>query len=63
MGRIKSKMIKRSAKEINEKIGGFSCDFDYNKNLLKNTMPYKSMRNKIAGMLVRISKESENKSS
>ena len=54
MGRIKSKMIKKAAKQLYEEIEGFNENFDHNKALLKGTMPYKSMRNKVAGGIVRL---------
>jgi len=63
MGKIKSKMVKRSAEEIVKRDIGFSTDFDKNKKILgSNTMPSKKIRNQMAGYLVRLKrKEIENK--
>lgn len=56
MGRIKSKMIKNAANQLLEKQHSFNEDFENNKKRLSNTMPSKSIRNKIAGYLARIIK-------
>ena len=50
-------MIKRTAEEIFDTTQGFSEDFDRNKKLLKNTMPFKSVRNKVAGCIVGLAKK------
>ena len=52
MGRVKSLMIKKAARELHENIGKFSEDFEHNKRLLKGTINYKSVRNKVAGEIV-----------
>lgn len=57
MGRIKSTMIKRAAKELVETAEGFTEDFENNKKLLKGTMSYKSVRNKVAGAIVVLKKK------
>lgn len=57
MGRIKSGMIKRASLQLHEQISDFNTDFENNKKLLKGTMPSKSTRNKVAGQLVRLSKQ------
>ncbi len=56
MGKIKSKLIKRTAKALIEKGIEFSSDFEKNKKILGNTMPSKKLRNQIAGYLVRLKK-------
>ena len=56
MGRIKSIMVKRAAKQLLEGEHGFKSDFEYNKKLLNNTMPSKPIRNKIAGYMARLLK-------
>ncbi len=57
MGKIKSKMIKRSAKELKEKKLPFGTEFERNKKVLgSNTMPSKKIRNQLAGYLVTLSK-------
>ena len=53
MGRIKSSLIKRTARTL-EKEDGFSEDFNRNKKMLGATMPSKSVRNKIAGYISRL---------
>ena len=55
MGRIKTTMIKKTAKQL-VKEDGFSEDFEANKKKLKDTMPGKSIRNKIAGYISRLVK-------
>jgi len=57
MGRIKSQMVKRTAKQVITE-GIFCESFDKNKKVLKNTMPSKPIRNKIAGYLARLTKMS-----
>lgn len=58
MGRIKSTMIKKTAVQLlhgNE--SHFSMDFTHNKKVLKDTMPSKSIRNKVAGYIVRLQQQ------
>ena len=59
MGRIKSTMIKRATRQLLAGENDFTTDFENNKKLLKNTMPSKSVRNKIAGYIARLKKEKE----
>lgn len=61
MGKIKSKLIKRSAKELIKKGIEFSEDFEINKKILGNTMPSKKIRNQMAGYLSKLSKEGKQK--
>lgn len=57
MGRIKSTLIKRTAKKLIESSPEtFSADFKHNESVLKNTMPSKPIRNKIAGYISRLLK-------
>lgn len=56
MGRIKSTMIKKAAKQLIEGDHKFNDKFENNKKILGSTMPSKSMRNKIAGYIARIIK-------
>ena len=56
MGKIKSKQIRRTAKEIMNQGIEFSEDFKDNKKILGKEMPSKKMRNQLAGFLVRFSK-------
>jgi len=57
MGKIKSKLIKRSAEELVKRNVEFSSDFQMNKKILGNTMPSKKIRNQIAGYLSRLNKK------
>ena len=54
MGRIKSLLVKRTARHLLIEQDHFNESFDHNKKILKNTMPSKKMRNKIAGYLGRL---------
>jgi ribosomal protein S17E len=58
MGKIKSKLIKRTGESLMEKEKGlpFSEDFEKNKKILGDTMPSKKIKNRIAGYLVRLKK-------
>ncbi len=53
MGKIKSKLIKRSAEELVKRGIIFTESFEQNKKILGNTMPSKKIRNQIAGYLSR----------
>jgi len=57
MGKIKSKLIKRSAKILIKEGVEFSENFEKNKKILKNTMPSKKLRNQMAGFLSRMKKQ------
>ena len=61
MGKIKSKLIKRSAKELVKRGIEFSHDFERNKKILGNTMPSKKIRNQIAGFLSRLNRKEKQK--
>lgn len=55
MGRIKSSLIKRTARTLIKENTEFSKDFKNNKKVLETyTLPDKGTRNKIAGYIVRI---------
>lgn len=56
MGRIKSLMIKKAAKQLLDGEHRFTEDFEHNKKVLKNTMPSKPIRNKVAGYISRLIK-------
>ena len=56
MGRIKSKMVKKAAKQLLSREPKLSEDFSNNKKILGNSMPSKSTRNKIAGYISRLVK-------
>lgn len=56
MGRIKSKVVKRTSNILLAEDSRFSQDFDENKNTIKGLMPSKKVRNQIAGQLTRLKK-------
>jgi ribosomal protein S17E len=58
MGKIKSKLIKRSANELIKRGIEFTEDFEENKKILgANTMPSKKIRNQMAGYITRLKKQ------
>jgi len=57
MGKIKSKLVRRTAKTLLEKEINFTEEFENNKKILGNTMPSKKLRNQLAGFLVRVKKQ------
>jgi len=57
MGKIKSKLIRRTGNELDSKNLKFTESFETNKKILGKTMPSKKMRNQIAGYLSRIKKQ------
>lgn len=59
MGRIKSTMIKKTARQLLEGENVFTADFEHNKKVLGDSMPSKSTRNKIAGYISRLKSEKE----
>ncbi len=54
MGRIKPKVIKRSAEKLLESDIEFSHSFSENKQAIKGIMPSKRMRNMVAGYISRL---------
>jgi len=57
MGKIKSKLIKRSTKSFIEKGVEFDENFEKNKKVLGNEMPSKKLRNRMAGYLSRLKRQ------
>lgn len=57
MGKIKTKLIKRTAKELKGHGIAFTESFEKNKQILGKTMPSKKIRNQIAGFLARAKKQ------
>jgi ribosomal protein S17E len=53
MGKIKSKLIRRSAEGLTKKGVKFSGAFKENKKILGNSMPSKKIRNQMAGFLAK----------
>lgn len=56
MGKIKSKLVKKTAKELIARGIPFSEDFNQNKKILGSNMPSKKIRNQIAGFATRLKK-------
>jgi len=57
MGRIKSTLIKRTAEQLLEQTAdSFSHKFEENKKILRDLMPSKRIRNRVAGYIARIKK-------
>lgn len=60
MGRIKTTLVKRTARELVDKSPEtFNEDFGNNKKALGSTMPSKRLRNMIAGYASRIKKNTK----
>ena len=57
MGKIKSRLIKRTAKTLVEKGIEFTEDFEKNKKILGREMPSKKLRNQIAGYASRLKRQ------
>lgn len=57
MGKIKSKLIRRSANGFIQKGIEFAESFEKNKKILGNEMPSKKLRNQMAGFLSRLKKQ------
>lgn len=53
MGRIKSKLVKRTAFSLLKEENSFNENFDNNKELLKGVSQSKKIRNQIAGYITR----------
>ena len=61
MGRIKSTLIKRTSRQLIENSNeSFGKTFEENRKALGNILPSKKMRNKIAGYIARINKNTKN---
>ena len=56
MGKIKPKLIKKSADTLIRKGVEFTESFEKNKKILKNVLPSKKLRNQMAGLLSKIKK-------
>jgi len=54
MGKIKSKLIKRTAKSLIEKGVEFADSFEKNKMILGKNMPSTKVRNQLAGYISRL---------
>ena len=61
MGKIKSKLIKRTAESMLKEDIKFNDKFEENKRILGNTIPSKKLRNQLAGYLARLKKSQAQK--
>ena len=60
MGRIKTKLIKRTSRQLVEDSSDlFGKTFEGNKKVLGRSLPSKKVRNKIAGYIARINKNTK----
>ena len=60
MGRIKSTLIKRTSRQLIENSSeSFGKTFEENKKTLGSILPSKKMRNKIAGYIARINRNTK----
>tara|TARA_Y100000310_G_scaffold130751_1_gene129865 strand:- start:3260 stop:3448 length:189 start_codon:yes stop_codon:yes gene_type:complete len=57
MGKIKSKLIRRTANTLLKEKIEFIDNFEENKRLIGSTMPSKKVRNQIAGLLTKIKRQ------
>ena len=57
MRKIKSKLVKKTAKILAERGVEFNDNFEKNKIILERTMPSKQPRNQIAGHVTRVNKQ------
>ena len=59
MGKIKSKMMRKTANILTKEDLNFNKDFEKNKAILGRTMPSKRLRNRIAGLISRMKRQEE----
>jgi ribosomal protein S17E len=59
MGKIKGKLVKRTAKSLLNYGLEFNASFEENKRILGSTMPGKTLRNQIAGYLTRLKRNAQ----
>jgi len=57
MGKIKSKVVRRTADALLQNGIDFNESFEDNKRILSDTMPSKKLRNQLAGFLARLKKQ------
>jgi ribosomal protein S17E len=57
MGKIKSRVVRRTADTLLQKGIEFNENFEDNKKILGNNMPSKKLRNQLAGFLARLKKQ------
>ncbi len=56
MGKIKTRLIKRTAETLMKEGLSFNEEFEKNKKILGREMPSKKVRNQIAGYIARVRK-------
>jgi len=56
MGKIKTRLIKRTANRLMDNLEELGGDFNSNKKMLGKEMPSKKVRNQIAGYVSRVKK-------
>ena len=61
MGRIKSKLVKRTSHNLLKEENVFDDTFDENKKILRNLFHSKKIRNQVAGYIARIKKQKQKK--
>ncbi|HKL23898.1 MAG TPA: 30S ribosomal protein S17e [Candidatus Nanoarchaeia archaeon] len=61
MGKIKSRMVKRTGERLIDKDIGLSEDFERNKKIIGKQAPSKKLRNKIAGYISRLKRHQREK--
>jgi ribosomal protein S17E len=54
MGKIKTRLVKRTAVNLSKRDIPFDSSFEINKKILGSTMPSKKIRNQIAGFIARM---------
>ena len=59
MGRIKSKLVKRTAHNLLKEENNFNDNFEENKKTIVGLTPSKKIRNKIAGYITRLKKQKQ----
>jgi len=59
MGRIKSKLVKRTGRLLLKEENKFNDNFENNKKLITGLTPSKKVRNKIAGYITRLKKQKQ----
>jgi ribosomal protein S17E len=63
MGKIKSKLVRRTTKRVIETNSNLNSDFEHNKKILMGTIPSHKLRNQIAGLIARVKKREREKES
>lgn len=56
MGRVKTTLVKRTARDLLKEENVFTQDFNRNKKVLGNTLPSKRIRNMVVGYIARLKK-------